>query len=821
MITEQNNLNQSMRICIGPSVSNPKNTHVCTVGEFLAVSKSAKVDQACKELRKLPLDDSQKETKDKLKKKLPVFCFNASHFANDYRNNENATPSGLCMIDWDKVEDPRAWIESFGSTREEQTRQLRLCGLVGLHLSPSAHGYHGIISMRPGESIEQAQARVARNMGKEVYDKGAHAVSQSSYVVPYYYWHFLDEQELMAEAVTTGETIDIEAEPIEVMAEPIEVVAEPMPAEQQKLVIDSTEQNKAAEQGKQQAVTKHAGGPDIEDAEVLSETLEADEQDAYDGVPMNLLVNAIITELMKLNDVPVQGTRHNRYLELQRHLRYFCEFDVETMLRLAPEWGLSKQERLDACESAAKYDRVPGLPRALQSLLTQLKDQLKLAEGLSLNSYERDPLPSNLPKLLALIYKLVPESLREAAMFCCLPLLGTLTTALRYRHHEVKVEHTSFQTYIVGHMASGKSVMKVVKELLMKPIEADDERLLQLENEWRDEFNAAGEGKKHREPHNVIRQVEADFTMPALHKLLINSRKQHLLLFSEESDSIRMSKEFSSVMRNAFDGSKTGQTRASAQSVNGKAVTLINSLIGGTPSAMHRMLSNPEDGLVSRQMFYSIPDKLGSDEPEYGHLTPTEYRTIDAECMRLHNIGLIENVQNLPDYQPEHKEVWISKMPRTEGLIKSWSAARKLEFVMGGGKDIALEKFSRRVPTYIRRASMLLWVLENGKETTRSMNLLCWFADRMLGEMLDQYGYQYEEIYHQSSLANTPYKRQSKNADLLNMLPSTFSVEDIIMTQQRRGIACTRKNAQVIASRLKGYIEPTGEPNHWRKVQVA
>lgn len=785
-----------MRICIGRWASKPSDTHVCTVGEFVNVSKDANVERICKELRALPIDDDYEEKKKRLKSELPVFCFNACRFANDYRKNQNATPSGLCMIDWDKVDNPRAWIESFGSTRDEQAKQLRICGLVGLHLSPSNHGYHGIISMRPGETIEQAQARVARFMGKEDYDKGAHALSQSSFVVPYYYWHFLDADTLLADAKT------------ELAGKPTEEV--------------SIEQPEAkANEATVQIIAKEAETAAIEDAEVLSETLESDEQDAYDGVPMKLLVNAIIHETMKLSDTPVQGTRHNRYLELQRHLRYFCEFDVESMLRLAPEWGLSEQERRDACVSAAKYDRVPGLPRNMQMLLNQLKDQLKLAEGFSLNSHECDPMPTNMPKLLALIIKLVPEHLREAAFFCCMPLLGTLTTALRYRHHEVKVEHTSFQTYLVGHMASGKSVMKVLKELLLKPIEADDERLLKQENEWREEFNAAGDGNKRREPHNVIRQVEADFTLPALHKQVFNSRTQHLLLFSEESDSIRMSKEFSSLMRNAFDGAKTGQTRASVQSVNGKAVTLINSLIGGTPSAMHRMLSNPEDGLVSRNMFYFIKDLLGSDEPEYGHLTPNEYRTIDAECMRLHRIGLIENVQELPDYQPEHTEVWISKLPRTEELIKSWSAARKLEFLLSGGRDIALEKFSRRVPTILRRLSMLLWALEGGKETTRSMNLVRWFADCMLSEMLDQYGYQYEDIYNKSSLATTPYKRQSKNANLLDLLPNEFDVDDIIMTQQRRGYPCTRKNAQVIASRLKGFIVPTGVPNHWRKVQVA
>lgn len=768
MNNSDTNSNTLMRICIGKSVEDPKDTHPCTVTEFVAASKSAQVEAICRELKSLTPDDTA-DRRAKLKAQLPVFCFSASHFDNDYRNNKNAHPSGLCMIDWDKVTDTQEWLSAFGQDREQQVTQLRLCGLVGFHLSASGHGFHGIIKMREGETILEAQARVARHMGKEDYDRQPHAVSQSSYIVPYYYWLFVDMPELMAQPETT-------------------------------------------------TLPQAPRNADIEEAEVLSEVTDDEQTDTYDGVPMKLLVNTIIFELMHLEAAPAVGTRNNRYLELQRHLRYLCDFDVEKMLRVAPAWGLGEQERRSACQSAAKYERVPGLPRALNDLITQLKGQMKLAEGFSIDTRNREPLPQDMPKLLMLIFKLLPECVREAAFFCAMPLLGTLTTALRYKHNEVKTETTSFQVYMRGHMSCGKGFMSVLNEMLLKPIDQDDERLMTRENTWREEWMAAGTGKKKREQHNVIRRVQADFTLPALRKQLFNARKQHLLIFSEESDVIQMSRELSSILRNAYDASKTGQTRVSPQSVNGMAVTLINTLLSGTPDSLKRFLPNAEDGLVSRHILFDLPDRLGEDEPVYNHLTAREYHEIDKEVMRLHNIGLLEDVQQLPDYQPEHTEVWIKALPRTEEFIKSWSAARKLEFFTSGCKNVALEKFSRRITTHIRRISMVLWALEKGRETDRSMTLLRWAADRMLTEVLDIYGNQYEEIYRKSNAARSPYKRHSKNADLLSLLPETFSLDDIVSTQQARGLACTRQNAYVIATRLKGYIEPTGEPNHWRKV---
>lgn len=804
-----------MRICIASSIKKPLGTHPCTVGEFFASTHDPTVDRICRELKALPDDASTKEKRKELKDQLPIYCFNASKFEGDYRNDKNATPSGFCMIDWDKVGDLKKWISDFGKTPEEMTRQLRLLGLVGFHISPSGNGYHGIIRMRPGETVEDAQKRVAGHMSKPNYDNAPHAVSQGSFAVPYYYWLFFDYEELLVDAAVNDQPIEVEA--VEV---PVEAPVAIETIESKELTLVTTECAVVAQKADIGAMTTLSPqeGPVIEDAEILSEETTEEQQDAYDSVPMTLIVNGIILDVMKLTAPPEEGTRNNHYLELQRHLRYFCNFDPETMVRLAPDWGLSETERLACCRSAAKYERVPGMPRALKELLQRLKGQLKLAQGMSLKVKKREPMPTNLPKLLTLLMKLMPEPVREAAFFCALPFLGALTTALRYRHNEVMVETTTLNTYLRGHMSAGKGFTRVLRGKILKPIIEDDKRLMERETQWREECNAAGDGKKERDPHNAIRQVEADFSLAALRKQVMNSRGQHLIIYSEESDSIKMTNECSSILRNAFDGSNTGQSRVSTNSVNGNAPAYINLQLSGTPAALNRLMPDPEDGLVSRFLFVDLDDRLGQDEPQYGHLTKSEYNTMDKEVYKLHQIGLIENVQNLPDYQPEHTEVWIKSLPRTEELIKSWNAARKLEFLMSGGKDIALEKFSRRIPTDLRRLSMILWAMEGGKETTRCMNLLQWAADYMLNEILDIYGYRYEDIYHKSTLANTPYQRHSKNSDLLNLLPSPFSIDDVVRVQQARGIVCTRQNAYVIVSRLKGFVEPTGEPNHWKKV---
>lgn len=766
---------QKLRLCISYA-QNPANTHPCSLDEFLSVGTSQQVVDICVKISQLPNDKEHKEERQALKKQLPAFCFNSKRFKDNYRKNENATPSGLCMIDWDGVDDPEAFLSSFGQTREEQTRQLKLCGLAGFHLSASGHGFHGIIVMRPDETIEQAQARVARFMNKEDYDKAAHALSQCSFAVPAPYWLFL-EHELL---------IDNEA--------------------------DETHLTPAVE----------ANAQHIEEAVILTEKTTSEEQDAYDGVPMQLLINNILYEIMHLKEAPAEGTRNNRYFELARYARYFCDFDPETLLRVTPDWGLPEAERRDVCMRAVKYERVMGLPRQLQEMLERLKAEIKLSEGLNLAMTQSDEglrLPDNLPKSLHLLIKLMPTEYRNQAFFCALPALGALTTALRYKHHEVHEERTSFQVYLCGQMASGKGFTRVLDRIIMAPIDADDANAMARETDYREECQAAGDGKKQRDPHNVIRRIQPDFTVQGLRKQLFNSRGQHMMIYSEESDSVTMNKQVSSLLRNAFDGSKTGQTRASVQSINGQADTLINTMLCGTPAALQRMLSNPEDGLVSRHIFVDQPDRLGFDEPEFGHLSPKEMRELESEMMRLHKIGLLENVQNDPLYQPEHTPVMIDRLPRTEEFIKQFTASIKLSFVMDGCKNIALEKFSRRLPTFIRRIAMVLWALEGCRETTRSIDILRFAAPYILQVMLNHYGHQYELIYYKSIQTQSPYKYKSKNSELINLLPDTFSLEDVIVAQRNRGIACSIDNAYVIISRLKGYVEPTGEPRHWRKVK--
>lgn len=753
---------QLLRLAVGYA-TNPANTKQCTWGKFLSVGKDPKVEEICKTLAKLPDDKEHKEQRQALKKELPGFTFNSKRFKDNYRTNENATPSGFCMIDWDNIEDTKAWMSSFGTDRESQIRQLKLCGLEGFHLSPSTHGFHGIIKMRDGETIEAAQARVAQHMGKSDYDQGAHALSQLSYAVPTRYWLFLDIESMMDD----------------------------------------------------QAI--------IEEPAKTSDVTQSSAPEAYDGVPMQLIVNAIIYEIMKLDKEPVEGTRNNRYFELQRHLRYFCSFNAAAMLKVAPEWGLPEKERRDVCERAVKYERVMGLPRQLQEMLNRLQLQMKLAEGINLDNIdqEEDPMPTDLPRTFELMTKLMPECFREPAFLCAYPFLGTLTTALRYKHHEVMEERTSFQVYLRGHMASGKGFTRVLNKYLMTPIDEDDTRAMANETEYRERCIAAGDGKKERDPHNVIRRIQSDFTMPALRKQLFNSRGQHMLMYNEESDSVIMNRMFSSTLRNAYDGVKTGQTRATAQSVNGEAETLINTMFCGTPSAQDRMYSNPEDGLVSRTIFVDLPDRLGFDEPEYGHLTDEEYKELEERVMALHKIGLLEPKEDDPTYQPEHTPVYIEEMPQCEELIRQFNAACKLNFFMNGCKNIALEKFARRIPTVIRRMAMVNYADEGMKETDRSIKAIRWGANRILRTTLNLYGHQYEDIYQKSILRSSPYKYNSKNSDLINKLPETFSTEDIITIQKSRGFECSKENARVIACRLKGYVEPTGQPNLWKKVKQA
>lgn len=795
--------NELLRICKSRSMRASDATTPCTASEFVNAMQHPEVSRICRALAPLPHDDAHKKERDRLKGQLPVFCFNAARFDNNHRSNQEAHPSGLSMFDIDLVNDPRALYEQLGGDGS-----MKACGVVLAHISCSGHGLHLVHTVRPGESIKQAQERFARNMGIDNWDRGACELARCSFVVPSDYVLYVDPDLLLAKHAP----------------------AESPTSQSTALTTATTTASAAPSDG-------------IEEVEVYEEVNDREEalrqanapmpvEPRYEGVPLKQLASAIITDVLKLDHAPQEGERNNAYLALQSRLRYFCGDNVQQMLDAAPDWGLSLEERRRVCQSAIHYE-YKLMPRTLTDLLYREKTRL-----IALSTPRRSiQMPKRAPRLMQLLFKIFPKHLHSQVAIAMLPMLGTLTTALHYRKTRYQEMRTTVLTYVVGPMASGKGFVDILANLLLPDFFAEDKYAEAIESRWSAEC-ALDTGRGPKRPHVRVRRIYPDFTEPGLVNRYKMANGVHLLCLMTESDSFRMTTTISAKLRDSYDGVQTGQTRATGNAVSGGCKGHMNFLACGTHSAMHRMFKSPEDGLVSRLHFIIMPKKEGYSEPVYGELTEREEQELAAEVHRLYRIGIIDTL--IPDeeggnervdienddyekvmksiHQPSWNPIYI-KLPRTESLIRDWTRMRAAE-INAMPHQQALEAFTHRIPDFMRRIGMILYAVEGMHETDQMLEWVMWYADTLLQNTLDLYGSAYEEILHDQSLKEANYNRHPLAGDILDCLNGEFTLEDAMAKRRELGINATESNTCKFLSRAlkNGQIEVIGTTPDRKKI---
>lgn len=756
--------NQQLKICKAKSLYSEATP--CTAGEMAAIMSDPRVKNICDQLKALPKDEAHRTQREQLKRQLPIFCFGASQFVDNCRKNENAKPSGLALLDIDGLDNPKALVESWGDPQ-----RLHTLGVYMTSLSCSGTGLHLVIGRRQGESIEQAQQRVTSVLGVTDYDRGCKDVARASFATPVeYVIQFYPEAFFSSELVTVGPE-----------------------ASESKLpkCIDSADEM-------------------IEDAEVIEEIRDDETPEVYEGLPLEQIVQGILRNIMGVTEEPKEGdhNRHNRYIELQGYLRYVCDNQPDVMFKVSPSWGLPEDERRKMCQSVAGY-AYKVIPRCLRRELDRLKAELAGTKQAGQRNRHR-PLPKVLPRLFRLLAKIFPQQFLSQMVMAAFPLAGSLTTALRYRKDPYNELATTFFTFVCGPLASGKGFTRVLAQILLQPIVEEDERAQQYLQAWKDEKEASGNGKGPKRPHLIIRQIYPDFTPAALNQQIIDAKEQHLIFFTEESDNFVMDRKFSAKLREAYDGVRTGQTRVSAQSVSGGARSNINMLTCGTPMALGKMMSNPEDGLVSRFYFAMMPVMNGFHPLKWGELNAREQAELDAIIRSLYNIGLIQPIladgQSADDVSPEflqntYQKVYV-KLPRAERRIKQWTEQLQAE-IDANPQQVALARFACRMPDFMRRVALFLYAAEGMKETSASLDLMEWMADEALQTLLDLYGTRYETLCDEQAIGKQVYMRNSKAASIYDTLSDRFTVMDLRAKRKLFGLSDSIDAANTTISRWK------------------
>ena len=735
----------------------------CSPEKFNEMLDSERVKTICARIAKT-IDDEQRS---KLKRQLPGFCWHAQRFEDDKRKATGAVPSGLAMLDVDHVADPHAWFSAWYKPEYDAWLKEKRVAYIGI--TPSTKGLRIVGEMQEGETIPEAQARIAQEFNIENYDAVTKDYARLSFVSPREYVLYMDEQVLFFQSEEEAER----------------------------------HANNRAE------VHKKPAAPEIPDRNANPEgdaALKGDAQIAgaeelcFKGIPYSEIVDQLMTSIGS-NGGAVQGERNTVYFSLANYMRYICDFDAALMLRVLPDFGLAVEERKQAINSAIGRPRKASFPGILQAAIAMCEREY-CNDGVLKERASEMAMPA-LPKLLQIICRRLPEEYRPAMVIASLPVLGTLATRIRFEYLDRQVQSLSFFSCITAPAASGKSFIRKPIDLLLTPINEQDQIEREKEQAYKEALRASKNSKNQpQDPRACPRNNGVAISIAKLLQLLTYSEGKHLIGIGEEMDTLVKSEragvwsQKSDIYRLAFDNAEYGQAYMSDASFSAHIAVYYNLLMTGTPNSMKRFFKDLENGLATRVCFAQLPDTSFSEIPVFAPYTEAEREEIIRWARVLDT------------------ERGMVSCPQVGKVIGEWLEAKRQQAI--DADSHAADTLRRRSAVIGFRAGMLCWLLEGHKWTKTVGEFAEWVAEYVFRNQMELWGEQMEQEL--TSNLEVGAERGAASS-LLDLLGKEFTTGDLIKLRAKKGQSVKNSAVGMVLNRWKatGRIEKTGE-GKWRKL---
>ena len=746
------------RICIQPSISSGKPTPV-PWSDIEQAMRDPRVQDICDQIKLL--DGKDPDELSRLKRQLPVITPHACRFRGDgSRKSENAVPSGLVMLDIDHIDDPR----EFFSTHIFPNISPSKGELEGVHfvaITPSGHGLRIIAERKPQETIPAAQKRLAALFALSEFDAVTKDLARASYLMPWSYVLYCEPAGLNfdtaeREAVITAHFAQLETN---------------------YHTITLSQQNES----EPPANLQRSELPTTGAAELQQSDLN------YRGIEYS----AIVRELVNLlGGEPEMGERNQFYFTLVRYMRYICNFNADLCVRVLPDFGLSLSERCSTAQSSVNRPRKGDLPELLQRAITTAEHANCEAEKStsSLEGRNEVGLPP-LPRVLELICRRLPDPFRPAMVIAALPILGALATRVRFQYLDKQEHSFSFMSCITAPAATGKSFIRKPVNLLLTPIDRQDELERKREEEYKEALRAAKNSKMQpTNPRACPRNNGINVSIAKLLQLLAYSDGKHLVGIGEEIDTLVKSEragvwsQKSDIYRLGFDNAKYGQNYMSDNSFSANVPVFYNLLLTGTPGGMYRFFKDVEDGLVTRFCFAQLPDMFGSDIPAFENYTVAEEEEI---------IDIAETLD------------------KASGTIACSHVGVRIRRWLNDKRELAIREDSRAIDTLRKRAAvigyragMLAYLLNECVYTKEVGQFTSWVAEYVFQNQMELFGSKFEEVAQSQIRVK---ENRSQVVSLLQALPQQFTRNELMALRARNGQS-TRVDMVISRWRSSGFI---------------
>ena len=766
------------RICIQSSISSGTPTPVLW-SEIELAMKQPFIQDICDQIKLL--DGKDPDELSRLKKHLPIITPHACRFRGDgARRSSNAVPSGLVMLDIDHIDDPRdffsRWIFPVLSTASTAS-ELPTTGAAELQrsdpkihfvaITPSGHGIRVIAEREPEESIPAAQKRLATYFCLTEFDAVTKDLARASFLMPWSYVLYCEPSQLdfgtpEKEAVITTHFAQLSAS---VPAFTVDSATNGSGGN----LLRSTE----SEQSEQEEINK-----------ISAPTGQGDMD--YRGTPYADIVRELI---FLLGGEPAMGERNQFYFTLVRYMRYICNFDPDMCVRVLPDFGLSLSERCSTAQSSVNRPRKGDIPDLLNRAITTASSASELPTIGEAELQRSDLSLPPLPRVLELICRRLPERFRPAMVIASLPILGALATRVRFQYLDKQEHSFSFMSCITAPAATGKSFIRKPVNLLLTPIDRQDEIERRKEEEYKDALRAAKNSKMQpTNPRACPRNNGINVSIAKLLQLLAYSEGKHLIGIGEEIDTLVKSEragvwsQKSDIYRLGFDNAKYGQNYMSDNSFSANVPVYYNLLLTGTPGGMYRFFKDVEDGLVTRFCFAQLPDMFGSDIPAFENYTAAEEEEI---------IDIAETLD------------------KAAGTIACSHVGVRIRRWLNDKRELAIREDSRAIDTLRKRAAvigyragMLAYLLNECVYTKEVGQFTSWVAEYVFQNQMELFGSKFEEVAQTQIRVK---ENRSQVVSLLQALPEQFTRAELMALRARNGQST---NVAMVISRWRssGFI---------------
>ena len=723
----------------------------CTPEIWDQLIDSPEVKNICSRIAALdPEAPDYNDRKQALKRRLPIIIPHAASFRNGKRISADAIPSGLAMLDVDHVSNPRDWFESI----DKQLLSDNKIYLVAI--TASGQGLRLIGERLERESIEAAQLRMATALNITEYDAVTKDLARASYVVPRDYILWIDEEGMFSTSAYNADTMNEESGRFN------------RPAKEERLALPAhVEGNSATEVPS----TGHR---------------ETEEEMKYRGIPYADIIEQLMVATGS-DGGAVMGERNTVYFSLANYMRYICDFDAGLLLKVLPDFGLSEQERKQAISSAIGRPRKSQIPMVLQSAIAICEKEHHLDEQSPLEKSTALPLPE-LPRLLKLVCRRLPEDYRPAMVIASLPILGTLATRIRFEYLDRQEQSLSFFSCITAPAASGKSFIRKPLDLLLTPINEQDAIEREKEQAYKDKLRASKNSKNQPEdPHACPRNNGVAISIAKLLQLLTYAEGKHLIGIGEEMDTLVKSEragvwsQKSDIYRLAFDNAEYGQAYMSDASFNAHIKVYYNLLLTGTPNSMKRFFKDLENGLATRVCFAQLPDTSFTEIPVFAPYTEAEKEEIIRWARQL------------------DAESGTLVCPQLNTVIANWLEQKRQQAMEADSH--AMDTLRRRAGVMGFRAGMLCYLLENRKFTKTVASFAEWVAEYVFRNQMELWGEQMEQEL--TGALEVLSGERGSAASLLALLPAEFTTADLIKLRARKGQSVKNNAICMVLNRWK------------------